>query len=309
MNGENGVRRAEDIGGQELSYAEVKAIASGNPAVLTLAEADAELQRVGVLRKNHADEQYLARRNIKELPANIERLEKRLAGLTADMKTVAGNDEIMTEAAIGNALNRIPDQVEQRRQFFIGGYRGLKFGIERYFGGSADVYLEGKAMRTTQLSRDAQGPRAVLNALTRLSDSYPQRIKETETELALARTQLADYEARLGQPFAHAAYEQQLTALRDQLKVALSGTPKDGEPSTAEVAEQIKTLRASHAIEAAPARLRAEKPKVAVVRRTPERVRDDAVEETKPPEDEKPTEGPPPMFQRRLAKPVQRSLF
>ena len=43
MTGENAARRAEDIGGQELSYAEVKAIASGNPAVLTLAEADAEL--------------------------------------------------------------------------------------------------------------------------------------------------------------------------------------------------------------------------------------------------------------------------
>jgi len=38
MTGENPVRRAEDIGGQELSYAEVKAIASGNPAVLTLAK-------------------------------------------------------------------------------------------------------------------------------------------------------------------------------------------------------------------------------------------------------------------------------
>ena len=43
MTGDNAVRRAEDIGGQELSYAEVKAIASGNPAVLTLAEADVEL--------------------------------------------------------------------------------------------------------------------------------------------------------------------------------------------------------------------------------------------------------------------------
>ena len=50
MTGENGARRAEDIGGQELSYAEVKAIASGNPAVLTLAEADAELQRLMVLK-------------------------------------------------------------------------------------------------------------------------------------------------------------------------------------------------------------------------------------------------------------------
>jgi len=37
MTGDNAARRAEDIGGQEPSYAEVKAIASGNPAVLTLA--------------------------------------------------------------------------------------------------------------------------------------------------------------------------------------------------------------------------------------------------------------------------------
>ena len=60
MSGDCSARKAEDIGGQELSYAEVKAIASGNPAVLTLAEADAELRRLAILRKNHADEQYLA---------------------------------------------------------------------------------------------------------------------------------------------------------------------------------------------------------------------------------------------------------
>ena len=67
---------AEDIGSQELSYAEVKAIASGNPAVLTLAEADAELQRLTILKKNHADEQYLARRNLRDLPVTIDRLTK-----------------------------------------------------------------------------------------------------------------------------------------------------------------------------------------------------------------------------------------
>ena len=92
MTGEAAVRRAEDIGGQELSYAEVKAIASGNPAVLVLAEADAELQRLAVLRRNHADEQYIARRKLKELPEQIERLEKRLEALTADQRTIAGGD-------------------------------------------------------------------------------------------------------------------------------------------------------------------------------------------------------------------------
>src|SRR5271170_1379310 len=87
MTGENALRRAEDIGGQELSYAEVKAIASGNPAVLTLAEADAELQRLSLLKKNHLDEQYVARRSVRDLPATIASLTERLSKLTADEAT------------------------------------------------------------------------------------------------------------------------------------------------------------------------------------------------------------------------------
>src|SRR5580692_5760403 len=87
ITGNNALRRAEDIGGQELSYAEVKAIASGNPAVLTLAETDAELQRLTLLKKNHLDEQYVARRSVKTLPETIARLSKRLTNLTSDMGT------------------------------------------------------------------------------------------------------------------------------------------------------------------------------------------------------------------------------
>jgi hypothetical protein len=81
MTGENASRRAEDIGGQELSYAEVKAIASGNPAVLTLDEVDAELQRLNLLKKNHLDEQYVARRSVRDLPAIIASLSDRRAML------------------------------------------------------------------------------------------------------------------------------------------------------------------------------------------------------------------------------------
>src|SRR6202041_911379 len=88
ITGDNAARRAEDIGSQELSYAEVKAIASGNPAVLTLAEADAELQRLTLLKKNHLDEQYVARRSVRDLPGTIASLSQRLSNLTADNETV-----------------------------------------------------------------------------------------------------------------------------------------------------------------------------------------------------------------------------
>src|SRR5205823_13926797 len=91
ITGDNASRRAEDIGGQELSYAEVKAIASGNPAVLTLAEADAELQRLTLLKKNHLDEQYVARRSVRDLPGTIASLSDRLTHLSADMATAAAH--------------------------------------------------------------------------------------------------------------------------------------------------------------------------------------------------------------------------
>ncbi len=130
MAGDNAARRAEDIGGQELSYAEVKAIASGNPAVLTLAEADAELQRLSVLRKNHADEQYLARRNLRDLPGTIERLTQRLHGLTADRATMKAHEEdailISSRAsgdpveALGQALDALPLLVTQDRRMPLG---------------------------------------------------------------------------------------------------------------------------------------------------------------------------------------------
>src|SRR5260221_9723721 len=89
--GHHAARRAEDIGGQELSYAEVKAIASGNPAVLTLAEADTELQRLSILKKNHLDEQYVARLSVRDLPGAIASLTERLSHLTTDQATIAAH--------------------------------------------------------------------------------------------------------------------------------------------------------------------------------------------------------------------------
>jgi hypothetical protein len=259
MAGQSGIRRAEDIGGQELSYAEVKAIASGNPAVLTLAEADAELQRLGVLKKSHTDEQYLARRSIKTLPTTIASLRERLATLSADRDTVADHagdplilggrkiapDDAMIE--LSDCLDRLPVHVSQTRRFPLGQYRGLRFGVTMHPLGGAEVYLEGAATRDALLKRGHHGPRAVLNALERLAKDYDSECERVGKDLGLAESQLRDYQARLGAPFAHEDYLDTLTALRDRLKAGLSGTggEDDGTP-VLELAERIKELRAAH---------------------------------------------------------------
>jgi hypothetical protein len=130
--------------------------------------------------------------------------------------------------------------------------------------------------RQSQLSREHQAPRAVLNALERMAGSYGTECDRVRQELTIAESQLRDYQARLGAPFLHDAYLSELTELRDQLKAGLAGkTPEpgsDSEPSTAELAEKIKALKAAHSIEATPQRIRqkqvsAEEPVTTRIRR------------------------------------------
>jgi len=192
---------------------------------------------------------------------------------------------------LGHRLDALPDAVRDTKQFPLGRYRGLDFGVVLHSGGAADVFLEGKVLRHGMLSRDHRGPRAVLNALDRLASSYSQQVETARQELMIAEGQRRDHEARIGRAFLHDAYMRELTDLRDQLKAGLSqATPEPGSPSVAELAERIKTLKAAHTIEAAPERtaprrVAAETPVTARIRRKTET---DA--ETQPPAE--PVAGP-----------------
>lgn len=269
MTGEAGVRKAEDVGGQELSYAEVKAIASGNPAVLTLAEADAELQRLAVLKKNHTDEQYLARRNLHSLPERIGRLETHLRQLETDRALAQAQDGdrltlgertfSLASAAepLGARLDQLPETVDELRDVPLGIYRGLRFGMVFHSRFSPDVYCQGQTRHRTQLGKNV-GPRAVLNALARLLDGLPDEAHRTRQELQVAESQLRDYQGRLGTAFPHGRYLEELARLRDDLRHALSGRPTEpaaeGQPDASQVADRIKSLKAGQTLDASAAR-------------------------------------------------------
>ena len=291
MTGDNAARRAEDIGGQELSYAEVKAIASGNPAVLTLAEADAELQRLTLLKKNHLDEQYVARRSVRDLPSTIASLGDRLTKLSTDEVTVSAHagDPVTigkrawsredTPNVLAQQLDHLTRNAHDTTRVPLGTYRGLRFGLVLHPQFPPDVFLEGAIMRCSTLSRDHQGPRAVLNALERLATGYGSECLRVRQDLAIAESQLRDYGERLGKPFLHDKYLTELTELRDQLKAGLSGTGHESAdekgPAAIELAERIKALKAANTIESTPQRARqkqavAEEPVTARIRRRQE---------------------------------------
>ena len=192
--------------------------------------------------------------------------------------------------ALSHRLDAIPDKTHETRRYPLGVYLGLAFGIVVGPLGAPDAYLEGVTTRHAMIARDA-GPRAVLNALGRLAESYPGQIATARQDLGIAEGQLRDYEARRGRPFAHDAYLAELTSLRDQLKAGLSqATPEPGTPTVAELAERIRSLKAAHTIDAAPERtaprrIAAEEPVTARIRR-----RAEAMPAALPPADPTPVE-------------------
>jgi hypothetical protein len=270
MTGDSTVRRAEDIGGQELSYAEVKAIASGNPAVLTLAQADAELQRLTLLHKHHADEQFKARRSLRELPETIARLEGRIADLTQDMETAEahaadpltiGTRTCTREDALdllATRLQALPTIIHEPRAVPLGHYRGLRFGLDLHPHDAPRVYVQGATTRFATLSREFHGARAILNAVERIVQQYDAERSKTRQDLAIAEGQQRDYQARLGAEFAHEGYRFHLKELRDQLEKALSATEKTPEnealPPVGELVARIKALSEANTVESAPER-------------------------------------------------------
>jgi len=250
--------------------------------VLVLAETDAEIQRLSILRKNHHDEQFIIRRRLRDLPDHIKHLHKRSEGLKSDIATLKANpghavtlggralygDEAVI--AMSDRLDTLPLSVSESRYIDLGTYRGLKFGVVLHPLSHPDLYLQGDAVRHADIRRDARGL-AVLNALNRLARGYEEAEQSTRQELALAQSQLRDFQTRQGAAFAHESYAKELSALRERLRIVLSGVEtKEGE-SAADIATRIKALRSQNSVEPAPQRearvVAAEEPVTARIRR------------------------------------------
>src|SRR5580692_5106850 len=87
MRGETSVRSAEDLESGALTYAEIKAIASGKPAVVEKIKIDTEVRKLDQLRAVHANQQRHIRWEIRDLPRQIEEEKRHLALIEADIVT------------------------------------------------------------------------------------------------------------------------------------------------------------------------------------------------------------------------------
>ncbi len=86
MNGKTSVRSAEDVDTSALSYAEVKAIASGNPKVAEKLQTDMEVQRLSVLKSAYVSTRYAMQDELAAIPTKIQGLEKDIENIKKDLK-------------------------------------------------------------------------------------------------------------------------------------------------------------------------------------------------------------------------------
>src|SRR5205807_277009 len=87
MSGKASVREAEDLESGALSFAEIKAIASGNPLVVEKIKIDTEVRRLDMLRASHLNRQYDISRQVQYLPGQIEKSRQQYAEFLTDIAT------------------------------------------------------------------------------------------------------------------------------------------------------------------------------------------------------------------------------
>lgn len=83
MSGRNVGRETADIGEETLSFAEVKAISSGNPLLLELADAEQDLQRLTRLERSHATSQRSLVAQLKQATARVTYIDQTVPELAA----------------------------------------------------------------------------------------------------------------------------------------------------------------------------------------------------------------------------------
>jgi hypothetical protein len=200
----------------------------------------------------------------------IARLERRRDALEQDIVTVTAHARDLISIgerrygreeapeALALRLKTLPALVPQTHTVPLGVYRGLTFGLVLHPQGAPEIYVEGALRRCAQLARDFHGSRAILNAVERLIGSLEGEREKTVRDFGIAQGQRRDYEAHLGASFAHTGYLDELTSLRNQLESALSNTAQQGSdaalPDVRAIVERIKTLTATHTLDAAPER-------------------------------------------------------
>jgi TolA-binding protein len=245
MTGESDLRRIEDVDGAALTYAEVKAIASGNPMVIEKARIDAEVARLSRLHCEHQETMYKLRSRVRHLTDDLPRLEKRLEDVQRDLTTrqdtsgekfvmVIEGQEIRDRGIAGELLLRRAERMRgTRTEWPVGSMAGFQVFVADNFMQGPEIVLKGATSYTAKVTDTAHGTiRSVEYAIQHLEE-----VAETLTRnIADTRKRLADTQAQVDSPFEDAERLAELTQRQQQIEDDLDLTKNQ---ASAQIASDV----------------------------------------------------------------------
>ena len=205
----NPVRQAEDIDETALSYAEIKALAAGNPLIIEKTELDTEVAKLKVLKQSYESQKYSLEDKIaKFYPIEIKNKETKISKLEADFKLlksnivsdkfigmIINNDKIIDKALAGKKILDLCKSLTNTKEVEIGEYKKFKMAIA-YDTTSKDyeIILKNNLSYETNLGDDAIGNiTRIDNLLSRIEEkleSTKNDLKETIKQYNIAKEEV-----------------------------------------------------------------------------------------------------------------------
>ncbi len=228
MSRQSHVRKIEDMDAPALTYAEVKAIASGNPLVMEKAQVDAEVMRLTRLRSQHSEALFHTRRSLRHAQEDIPRLEERIANMTEDLKIrqntqgeafviKIGNQVYRGREVAGEVLNRHAERFHLESKLIeVGSFAG--FSLQLWSERAKEIVLKGK---NAYIAKISDSPLGTISSLEHVVRSLDEHAKEIRNTLASTHRRIEELRPHVDRPFEHEEKLQGLVQRQQELMKAL----------------------------------------------------------------------------------------
>ena len=214
MTSKTPVRVAEDVDESSLNYAEIKALATGDPKIKEKMDLDNEVTKLKMLEANYKSNRYrLEDKVAKNYPEEISRTEKLIEAVKKDIENVEakaegeekfasitiGGEKILDKKLAGEKLLEAISKVKINESKVIGKYRNLDLEVSyNFFTNEHNFSLNGAAKHSGELGTSADGN---ITRLDNALEKMPEKLKRLEEKLFSTKEQLENAQEELQKPF------------------------------------------------------------------------------------------------------------
>lgn len=214
MTSKTPVRVAEDVDESSLNYAEIKALATGDPKIKEKMDLDNEVTKLKMLETNFKSNRYrLEDKVAKNYPEEIARTEKLIEAVKKDISEVDPQGEgenkftsitikgekIFDKKVAGEKLLEAIKTVKINESKIIGKYRNMDLEVSyNFFTNSHNFSLNGAAKHSGELGTSADGN---ITRLDNAIEKMPEKLNRLEEKLISTKEQLENAKEELKKPF------------------------------------------------------------------------------------------------------------